>query len=399
MSTAITNVVEVRSDATLRVTRVTAIALGVAMAIFGLLAIPAIIDQWSYLSPVYSIATTVLAFALPIGLAFFASKMSLLAIRVALLLFGIVFLLADVLWPLALVIPMGVETQPWILTFTAIPTAAVALIGRALPAWLYTVVVAAADAVLRGFPYGLFASPRPLQDALFALMFSAIFTALILAVVERGRELDALTAVTRAEAAHAAALVAQSQESQRIDLLIHDDVMSTLLLASRGDPTLAEIVRDSARVAMTRLESRTHHEDETGDLGAQEFVAQLRAQVASISANVLFRVTSEHDRSIPMDVANAFATAVGESVRNSLAHAGNPASYVNRSVLVAIDSTSVRVVVDDDGVGFDVERGRRQSIGVAANIFGRMRQLPGGRARIRSSRGTGTRVDLSWVQQ
>jgi hypothetical protein len=134
MSTAITNVVEVRSDATLRVTRVTAIALGVAMAIFGLLAIPAIIDQWSYLSPVYSIATTVLAFALPIGLAFFASKMSLLAIRVALLLFGIVFLLADVLWPLALVIPMGVETQPWILTFTAIPTAAVALIGRALPA-------------------------------------------------------------------------------------------------------------------------------------------------------------------------------------------------------------------------------------------------------------------------
>jgi signal transduction histidine kinase len=114
---------------------------------------------------------------------------------------------------------------------------------------------------------------------------------------------------------------------------------------------------------------------------------------------VLFRVANTRESTIPVDVANAFATAVGESVRNSLAHAGTPASYVNRSVHVAIDDASVRVVVDDDGVGFDVERGRQQSIGVAANIFGRMRQLPGGRARIRSSRGSGTKVELSWVQQ
>jgi signal transduction histidine kinase len=389
----------VGTDAVLRITRITTIIVGIAMLAYGALALPAIIAQWSYLNPVYSIGCMVVLFGIPIGLAIAAPRLSLGAIRFGLIAFGGSFVLALALWVPALVHHMPTELQPWIQSFTAIPTSAIALAVPPPPAWIYTLAISASDAALRGFPRGFLMSPVPMQDALFGLMFSGIFTALIITVRARAVDLDRATALTRAKATTAAAAAAESQESQRIDLLIHDDVMSTLLLASRGDPHLAESVRESAVMAIRRLQSRTLHEEDHDDVDTETFIARLRALVASVSTDVLFSIGEAAPLAIPADVARGFATAVGESVRNSIAHAGGSRSFVNRSVLVTVGADRIDVAVVDDGVGFDVERGRRQSIGVAANILGRMRGIPGGYSRIRSGRGMGTRVELSWVVQ
>jgi two-component sensor histidine kinase len=387
----------VGTDAVLRISRITTVVIGIAMLFFGVLAGPSIAAQWSYLNPAFSIGCMVVLFITPIALAIAAPRLGLKTIRAGHIAFGAGYVIALVLWVPALQQPMPVTLQPWVQSFTAIPTSAIALAIPALPAWIYTIAIGVSDAALRGFPLGFVHSPVPLQDALFGLMFSAIFTALIIAVVDRATELDLATATTRSKAARAAAAAAESQESQRIDLLIHDDVMSTLLLASRGDPLLADSVRESAVMAIARLQARALHEEDHEDVDTAVFVARLRALVASISADVLFSLKDSAELAVPADVARGFATAVGESVRNSIAHAGPPSSFVNRSVLVSIGNDRIDVAVVDDGIGFDVERGRQQSIGVAANILGRMRGIPGGHARIRSARGAGTRVELSWV--
>jgi signal transduction histidine kinase len=389
----------VGTDAVLRITRITTVVIGIAIVAFGTLAAPSIIAQWSYLHPAYSIGCMVVLFLIPIVLAIAAPRLSLSAIRFGLIAFGGGFVITLALWIPALQHHMPIEQQPWIQSFTAIPTSAIALAVPALPAWIYTAAIGSSDAVLRGFPLGFLQSSVPFQDALFGFMFSAIFTALIITVRARATDLDWATATTRAKATSAAAAAAESQESQRIDLLIHDDVMSTLLLASRGDPHLAESVRESAVMAIGRLQSRALHDEDHDDVATDTFIARLRALVATISTEVLFSIGQADELSIPAQVARGFATAVGESVRNSIAHAGPPATFVNRSVLVSVASDRIDVAVVDDGVGFDVERGRRQSIGVAANILGRMRGISGGNARIRSGRGIGTRVELSWIVQ
>ncbi|MCY4668367.1 MAG: ATP-binding protein, partial [Rhodococcus sp.] len=66
-----------------------------------------------------------------------------------------------------------------------------------------------------------------------------------------------------------------------------------------------------------------------------------------------------------------------------------------RSVRVRAPATHLEVVVPDDGVGFDPSSVETHRLGITVSIRGRMRQLDGGSATIRSSPGRGTSVTLT----
>jgi signal transduction histidine kinase len=66
-------------------------------------------------------------------------------------------------------------------------------------------------------------------------------------------------------------------------------------------------------------------------------------------------------------------------------------------VTVELAPSALRVIVRDNGIGFERRSVPPHRLGVAVSIEGRMRQLDGGSAEIDTSR-RGTTVRLSWAR-
>ncbi len=99
-------------------------------------------------------------------------------------------------------------------------------------------------------------------------------------------------------------------------------------------------------------------------------------------------LTAEVTAEPPGEVIDAMAGAVHESLANVLKHAG-----VSRVVVrVVSDESGPRVTVRDQGKGFDPSK-VGGGFGMDNSIKGRLAEVAG-EARITSSPGRGTRVDL-----
>ncbi|MFJ7386167.1 sensor histidine kinase [Rhodococcus erythropolis] len=230
-------------------------------------------------------------------------------------------------------------------------------------------------------------------DLAFAWTFCAVFVAAAVMALRTGRVLDATIATTHAAAAGAAAAEAKSVERERFDALIHDTVMSTLLAASRNDADPSVIAQ--ARRTVERLDELRSGTDHETILDFDGILAQLRSAASEVDESVAFEtaISSGSDPSgYAPDSIRAIAGAMAEALRNSVKHAGSSA---RRSVTVTATTTRLEVVVEDDGVGFDPSSVETHRLGITVSIRGRMRQLDGGSATIRSSPGRGTSVTLT----
>lgn len=94
---------------------------------------------------------------------------------------------------------------------------------------------------------------------------------------------------------------------------------------------------------------------------------------------------------LPTEVTDAIVAASVEALRNVVRHAQVPTAEVT----VRSTSTTVEVVVRDEGVGFDPREPRLTRHGVARSVLGRMNDL-GGTAKVESRPGEGTSVVLRW---
>lgn len=227
----------------------------------------------------------------------------------------------------------------------------------------------------------------------FLLVVASAYVAASVVAIRTARTLDATIAATHAAASSAAAAQAREVERERFDALTHDTVLSTLLAAARqgGGDRLAAQARDT----VARLDDLRVAAPDVEDVDATGLLAQVRSAVSEADENIRFRSDVSVRRPgpvFPADVVRALAAAAAEAVRNSVRHAGD----APRSVAVDVEDDALRVTVDDDGDGFDPATVDRHRLGIAVSIRGRMNQVPGGRADIRSAPGEGTTVTLSW---
>jgi signal transduction histidine kinase len=89
------------------------------------------------------------------------------------------------------------------------------------------------------------------------------------------------------------------------------------------------------------------------------------------------------------NVLDSFLLALSECLENVRRHAG-----VNHAdVTITDDETTVRAMVTDTGVGFDLGQIGSERLGVAESVIARLRDI-GGNARLFSSPGAGTTVVL-----
>ncbi|MFD3703007.1 sensor histidine kinase [Nocardia sp. NPDC058658] len=200
----------------------------------------------------------------------------------------------------------------------------------------------------------------------------------------------------RSRAAAVAATSAREREGARFAALIHDAVLSTLLEASRAQQS-SSVLRNQAARTLEQLElSRTA--PEIDHLDAAAAVEFLREAVREAEADVPVQVSSRRaaDLCLPIEAAQVLGAALSEAVRNSLRHADVAGRTVRRSVSVTIATGGIRVVLADDGAGFDPARVSADRMGIAGSILGRMRALAGGAAFVESAPGAGTVVTLVW---
>jgi signal transduction histidine kinase len=199
----------------------------------------------------------------------------------------------------------------------------------------------------------------------------------------------------RAEAAVdlAARREAAISERERIARDIHDSVLQVLALVSSRGRTLggeaAELGRLAAEqeTALRTLVSSAAAAPGHGLLDIRALIEPLASEQVSVSCPAC-------PVSLPESAASAVVAAASEALDNVRRHAGPGA---RAWVLIEDEDHTVTVSIRDDGLGFTpgrlAEAADSGRLGVAHSISGRMRDA-GGTARVTSSPGNGTEVEL-----
>jgi signal transduction histidine kinase len=374
------------------VTRSMALALGVGSVAFFLLALSGIVAQSAVTGPVWAWSAAASMFAPSVIAAILSPWLTPRAIRVLAGATAIGQLLT--LATLVPVLPGGILPEefgtPWPLGATLIGSASAAVAWRAAITWPYVAVGVALVGLDR-----YLASARPIpdlaiQDALHALLFTAVFTSLALAIRRAGRQLDDASDLAVADTRRLATAEARVRERSRIEALLHDSVLVALLASARRPAQAPE----SARAALERLDELENRspEDSTSPVDAIAWLWRLQAATTQLDPATRFSHDGATTTPIPADVADALLEASAEALRNSLMHAG-PAS---RAVHARFAASRVEVTVIDDGRGFDTGAVDEARLGMRISIRDRMLNLPGGRAVVVSRPGAGTRVAIGW---
>jgi len=213
------------------------------------------------------------------------------------------------------------------------------------------------------------------------------------------RVMQRIAAIGRAHLAerHASELEAQRRQDAR---LLHDTVLATLTLLAHSGVG----VNPSALRQQSGDDARLLRQLRLGGLPTprRSGVYTLEPATASTLGNTLESVKQRFGRMgldvdwhgsgqvlLPSDVLDSFLLALGECLENVRRHAG----VARADVTITDDDTTVRAMVTDAGVGFDLLGVSAERLGFAESVVARLRDV-GGNARLFSSPGSGTTVVL-----
>jgi signal transduction histidine kinase len=306
------------------------------------------------------------------------------------------FALATWIWQLGdLRLPPG--EQPWVWWSAGI--GGVAAIGafRLVIAGLVLVSLPSLWFVIQVSEIGSRVDPLvAFQDSMFAFLFSAVVSACVAVLRYESAKVDeANQATTQASIALATADAVQ-RERDRIDALVHDSVLTTLLLAAAADSTdqnkEAELL---AKAAISKLNAATDPEASGEAISINSLFTALEVAMWRQSESVEISVEGSSDFSVPAEVAAAVTESTLQALANSLQHAGR---NVKRKVFLKGVKSGLKIVVKDDGKGFRPARVPKDRLGLRLSIIGRMQSVAG-QVHIDSKIGTGTNVVIEWSQK
>lgn len=226
------------------------------------------------------------------------------------------------------------------------------------------------------------------QRTTYYVLFLLVLIYALSWVLDRAEQLDEAELV---QAKNAAALVTERAATlgrRRAEDFVHDEILSALILVSRGQLS-TERAADIARQVLTKLEGS---ERERLPGSASELLDWVRAESEQWLGRVSVDGQVEVDRFLPVGVAQALMAAVREAVRNSIEHAETSTRKVRREVRVNSAVDTLRIEVWDDGVGFDPGLARDRH-GLKNSIM-RRAQDSGVRVSLVSRPGVGTLVSF-----
>lgn len=216
------------------------------------------------------------------------------------------------------------------------------------------------------------------------------------AVPQVARRIASIGRAHRAER-QASELEAQRRQGAR---LLHDTVLATLtLLAHSGVGVTASALQqqaaDDARLLrQLRLGGTPVPDVSAGTAPVPVEESQLGTTLESVKQRFgrMGLEVSWHGTGqvlLPSHVLDAFLLALAECLENVRRHSGVTQAHVT----ITEDDTTVRALVTDSGVGFDINDVDEAKLGFAESVVARLRDV-GGNARLFSAPGSGTTVVL-----
>ncbi|MFV0434550.1 MAG: sensor histidine kinase [Leucobacter sp.] len=235
-----------------------------------------------------------------------------------------------------------------------------------------------------------------IESSLVSLTTTVLLVVILLAVLRAARARDRGEQAAREAIFQDVEQAAKAAERERIERIVHDDVLATLRAASLGISTDRVDPAHMADAALDRLQQSglpSDAADRPHDAAA--LLNELRSLVTALAPEAEVHASISGSPEIPSEVASAIVEACREALRNSVRHAP-PHRRLSRAVRVRITPHEIEVTIEDDGEGFDPRNVQPNRLGIASSIVGRMRALPGGDAAVHSAEGSGTVVSVYW---
>jgi signal transduction histidine kinase len=231
------------------------------------------------------------------------------------------------------------------------------------------------------------------QEALHLFVFSSVLIALVLALRWEAGKTDAANQDAIASAVESARVDAIEIERSRLDALVHDSVLTTLLIAARAEsPEQIVSASHSAQDAISRLRNARTDQAKAGPVTLKSFFEALELRVKGLSPQFEVSLERVNDLPITSDVAQALTEATLQAVDNSLKHAGTASQ---RQVRLRGSGAGLKIVISDNGKGFRPAQVPKDRMGISSSIVGRVKGV-GGRVFINASPGSGTNVVIEW---
>jgi signal transduction histidine kinase len=367
--------------------------------VFGLQTLPTALGQLGALRGPWAAVVLVLVFgglAFTVLLAIFAQRF----VKVTMGILSVVYFAAIVTWPLLVSEPSAFASdKPWVWFLCSVFTAFAAV---AYPLWLaivYTFITPIAYGVVRALPAGGGVGGELAGlDAVYAIILGGVILAIIAMMRQAASAVDLAQSQALAKYGNAVRQHATEVERVQVDAIVHDSVLTTLLsAASARTPEQKELAARMAADAIGHLHAaEASGPEDQSQVGVEQLSSRLVTAARAFSSP--FEVDARDDddlHSLPVNVAEAVYSAAVQAMVNSMQHAGG--EEVRRSVTVrgGDRGAAVRVIVADDGRGFDAAEVPAERLGLRVSIRERVAKV-GGRATVESAPGEGTTVTIVW---
>ena len=284
--------------------------------------------------------------------------------------------------------------QAWVWWLVGMATIS---IGVSKPLWLgvvYLVVASASWYLVDTSIAGGSGDPAiALQNAVYVFLLGGAVSSLIRLTRDGARRADEANSTAIASAIEEAQIDAVERERQRIDALVHDQVLNTLLVAANAKAEQEQhAVANMASEAIASLESAANDQELSSRVTTLGLYRSLRKAAFRALREIEVEILSAGLEEIPAEIAQAVTQAALQAIDNAISH-----SMADRIQLRLGSSTfkGLMVEVRDNGKGFIPERLPKDRLGISTSIKARM-DLVGGKAQVSSTPGKGTTVILSW---
>jgi signal transduction histidine kinase len=284
--------------------------------------------------------------------------------------------------------------QAWVWWLVGMATIS---IGVSKPLWLgavYLVVASASWYLVDTSIAGGSGDPAiALQNAVYVFLLGGAVSSLIWLTRDGAKRADEANSTAIASAIEEAQIDAVERERQRIDALVHDQVLNTLLVAANAKTGQEQqAVATMAADAIASLESAVSDQELSSRVTTLGLYRSLRKAAFRASEKIEVEILSAGLEAIPAEIAQAVTQAALQAIDNAISH-----SMADR-IQLRLGSTTFKgliVEVRDNGKGFIPERLPKDRLGISTSIKARM-DLVGGKAQVSSTLGKGTTVILSW---
>lgn len=373
-------------------------ALGLFGLVFGAQTLPIAIQQSSTLVEGAGPALMAVLYGTIVALAL--ATVTKVAVRTACLAFAGLYVAALLAWPFLVAEPQAIEeSAPWLYYVCTVATTAAVVAVPAVWATAYTILVPAIYGGIRLLPAGGEAGVLlAVLDAMYAVILGVVVLIIVTMLRQAAEAVDSAQEAALQRYDLAARQHATESERVKIDALVHDSVLTTLLSAAAAKSSQEQVLAARmARDAVQRLDEAAATGPRVLDrIGLPVLVRRLRAELTTFSTPFTVRVVNAGGVELPVEAVEALYTASVQAMVNSLQHADEPGRSTRREVRVrGVRAGGCVIEISDNGSGFDPAHVPDERLGLRVSIEERMANA-GGMAEIVSRVGHGTTVTLAW---